>query len=693
MSDKITELSQIDLTKRFFASGRDDLLGEFYIPCLDQATRYDRAVGYLRSSVFALTGIPYSNFAQRGGKVRIICSPDLAPDDAAAIADGYERRSTVEAAMQRELDLILEHGFGTSVLTLLATLVAVGTLDVKIAVKQQGIFHSKVGIFHDDQNAVSFQGSANESWSAWTSGSNDETFDVFTTWSSDADAARVSAHQEYFDAVWDGKIDGTDVYDLPDAIRKSLLQYSHKDGLEGLTGGVIQQRPAASKMPKLYPHQEQALADWHANSCIGLLEHATGSGKTITALAAINEWMARQLPVVILVPSDLLLKQWARELRLHLAHHEPAVLFVGGPTGRSEWEMKLASFVGAGGGPRAVIATLQSASQSAFIDRINLAQDLLLVIDEAHRAGSDVARRVFEINAVARLGLSATPERFGDPEGTAAILDYFERVLEPVFTLTDAIREKRLTPYTYHVHYAHLTGEEQSQWDRLTLEIGKAYSQLRSASPPPDASARLQLLQIKRARIVKKAEAKTAIATNVIAKNYKTGESWLVYCEDQDQLGKVLAELKSRSLPAFEYHSSMDSDRAATMKYFEENGGIVVAIRCLDEGVDIPRVSHALILASSQNPREFIQRRGRVLRKYPHKLHAAIHDILALPSDEEGAGGGSGFLANEIARALLFARDGMNRATELKLARLARDMGIDIEKTSNEGSESDLSSQ
>ncbi len=684
-----SDLKALELPKAFFSSSSDDLLREFYVPCLSQARTYDRAVGYFRSSLLALAGIPYTQFAQKGGRARIVCSPDLTPDDVQAMLAGYDKREIIGASLKREMDLLLTRPQGQPILSLLATLIAVGALDIRVAVKRDGgIFHHKVGIFSDGTNEVSFVGSANESWSAWAPGANGESFDVFTNWSHDAE--RVRAHRDFFEETWAGEGSSIEVFDLPDAFRQGLLHFAHAEGVEAIPTFVVPiPERVRSAVPDLFDHQRDGLEDWRRNGYRGILEHATGSGKTITAIAAIDGWMTTGKPTLVLVPSDLLLQQWKRELATHLAHHDPAVLIVGGSSGRTRWAPLLRSFTSHDGDPRVVVATLQSASQPAFLENIESPESLLVVIDEVHRAGSQHFQKVLSIEAEARLGLSATPTRAGDPDGTARIFEYFERTLQPVFTLKDAIDAKRLTPYTYFVHMVELSKDEQEEWNHLTVKIGREYGKLNSESATAGSRERLKMLQIKRARVVKKAGGKSDIAVDVLTKEFRDGQSWLVYCEDQDQLGGVLARLKAAGLPAFEYHSSMESDRSATMRFYEQNGGIVVAIRCLDEGVDIPRISHALILASSRNPREFVQRRGRVLRKYPHKTIATIHDVLTTPSAEyAGTNAPAGILSPEIARALLFARDAKNKMTELDLLAYARKMGISVESM-DEGVEDD----
>lgn len=677
------KLRDVALRPAFYATSRSDLLTDFYVPCLNRAITYDRAVGFFRSSVLALTGVPFSTFAQRGGHARFVCSPDVTEPDAVSITEGYDARKVVDDALRTELEAVLSHPEGLESVTLLATLVAIGCVDIKVVLKKDGtgIFHHKLGVFGDaDSNQVSFLGSTNESWSGWSPAGNHESFEVFSSWE---EPARVTMHQQFFDSVWAGTEPELVVMDLPQAFREQLLEFGSDEGLGAIprfvsiaTGGRVQ----------LFEHQEEALADWVRNGRRGILEHATGSGKTITALEAIRSWISEGRPALVVVPSDLLVVQWAEESGRYLRGLDPAVLLIGGSRGEASWRESLSDFTRSDGGPRLTITTLQSARSSDFLARITDPADLLVVVDEVHTAGSRQSRAILTIDAPARLGLSATPERAGDEEGTEAILNYFERKLSPIFTLHDAITAGRLTPYTYHVHDVSLTEDEQEEWDELTKKISREVARNRGADGSLTSSNHLEWLFMQRARIVKKAAGKVPLARHVLSKQFEEDQAWLVYCDDQEQLGSVLEGLRADDIPAYDYHSQMVGDRAATMDFYRRRGGVMVAIRCLDEGIDIPRVSHALILASSRNTREFIQRRGRVLRTSPGKYSAEIHDVLAHPSPS-GAEHEASLVGPELSRAVLFARDAENRSTYLSLVQYARDLGVTVQAETNWGVE------
>lgn len=301
----------------------------------------------------------------------------------------------------------------------------------------------------------------------------------------------------------------------------------------------------------------------------------------------------------------------------------------------------------------------------------------MLVADEVHRLGAIGARSLLSIESSWRLGLSATPERAGDPIGTEAILTYFGGIIKPEFTLKDAVAAGRLAPYEYHTHTVHLTPEEEREWQTVSQKIRKMMAQASPDNPSfSDLDPHLKHLLIIRSRIARKASAKVSAGSEVVLNHFQTGESWLVYCDDSSQLFAVREYLRARGLASLEYRSEMASDRGATLNRYERLGGVLVAIKCLDEGVDIPSISHAVILASSRNPREFIQRRGRVLRLHADKTFAVIHDLLVEPPDPTDTDFGS-LVKGELGRAWEFADGAMNPSARLDLQRLAISWDID----------------
>lgn len=660
-----------------YESSAGDLVGSFYLPALARSRVYDRAAGYFGSSIFALVGLGMSDFCLRGGRVRLVCSPHLSSEDIAAIERGTELRAEVDAAVERDLKRLLADPRNLPSVELLATLVALEVLELRIAFPYfgQGLFHDKLGIFGDGTgNHVSFRGSSNETYSAWEATANHESFEVFCSWVGGVDAERVDRHRRYFQRLWDGELDKLVVLEIGEATRELLESCANPEGIEAALDSV--RRTIASDVPgtTIVPLEHQALAtdNWYAAGCRGIVDHVTGAGKTITALTIARRWLEERGPVVIFVPSLLLAGQWLREIHRVLQDPEIAVLRVDGETEGWHKELRTFSANGKQFGKRVVVATMASGASDRFLRRIDAGDHLLVIADEVHHVGSPVQQRILQIDAGGRLGLSATPERYGDPVGSTAIFDYFGQILPPPFTIADGIRVGRLVPYDYHITLVEMTEPEWEQWVLLSDRIAQAAAV--SASAPQDsesgaaARAKLQQLFIERARIKKQAANKPLLAAEIVARDYTEGNRWLVYCDDQAQLRSVIATLESQGIRSDEYHSAMQGARAETLDHFDRQGGVLVAIRCLDEGVDIPSVTHALILASSANRREFVQRRGRVLRTASGTKHSAtIHDVLVTAP---GHAARESVLPSELDRAAEFAATARNAAVRMQLARM-----------------------
>jgi superfamily II DNA or RNA helicase len=486
---------------------------------------------------------------------------------------------------------------------------------------------------------------------------------------------------------------------FPQAAKDVLANAASPDNWKRLVDEITEQiessekpvskNTAHARTPR--PHQRLALEQWNRNGRRGIFEHATGSGKTFTALCAIRDALEQNEVPLVLVPSELLLAQWLKEIREVLGDINPQLLVCGG--GHTEWrkDQLLSPWTRPkpSGNPRLVLSTLQTAATEEFRSRLRQGDHLFLVADEVHRIGSTENRKLLSVRSGPRLGLSATPRRAGDPEGTQALLDYFQGIVPPPFTLKDAI-PSALTPYFYYVHTIRLTPDEQDKWQELTKRLARYLTQAKGpGAGDPAASARLQQLLIDRARIVKAAHNKIQISVDLLSQQFQPGQRWIVYCDSQQQMRPITDALQERNLPAAQYHSAMTADKEQTLRVFESNGGILVSIRCLDEGVDIPSVSHALILASSQNPREFIQRRGRVLRKSPGKYVAYIHDVLVLPSAAADDGVGNSIIESELARAIEFGQWAENPSSITDLQRVALEFGLDVQILGEGGVEDD----
>jgi superfamily II DNA or RNA helicase len=691
----MTRLRDLDFSESYDKSV-DDIAADFYMPCMRAATQYDRISGYFSSAVFSISWPALRVFVKAGGRMRLICSPVFSGTDVSALQEGYRSLTDDElsAALISELRLLLDSERTSKPARALAGLIAARVVDIRIAVPvsrlgpgDRRLFHDKAGLFTDAAgDTVGFRGSMNETFLGLSSDGNLESIDVFPSWVDGRDSRRAQHARERFEAFWRNEVSTVDVRALPEGAAAAIRSAGPSDWEvlvdEILAESVVRAAAPAGSRP-LREHQVQALAAWELHDRQGLLEHATGSGKTYTAIQAIRTVLTDAGVAVVVVPSSLLLKQWHQELGYHLADMAPQILLAGdgNDTWRSDdllhpWTREASS-----GSPRVVIATMQTAASESFTVRLARNRKLLLVADEAHRLGSQGAQRILSIEAPWRLGLSATPVRAGDPEGTARVLEYFGGVLPPPYTLQDAIKDGVLTPYNYVIHEAPLNDAEQGSYDHLTRKIRIEAARSRDSDDGIAGSEKLRQMAIARARILKQASAKVPLAVRVLADHFQTGQRWLVYCDSVAQLRQTREALAACGLDSLEYHSAMTGDRGATLTELEINGGILVSVRCLDEGVDLPAVSHALILASSKNPREFIQRRGRILRRYAGKNLAFLHDAVVLPSadPERPALGNDRLLAGELYRVHEFGRSAANPQVLSRIDSLCIRYGVPIE--------------
>lgn len=684
-------MSLIDLALRNqYRSDRHDLLNDFYIPCLQQAETYDRAVGFFSSTSLTLAAQGLIAFVKTGGKMRLIASPHLSDEDIQAIEEGLkQRQEVVTNALLRELEQELEQVMQNR-LACLAWLLSKEILEIKLAVpcdiRRRGIYHEKLGIFTDGAgNQIVFTGSANESAPALTD--NFECIDVFRSWRI-GDDERIAEKVEDFQRLWNNQTPNLDVLEFPEAARRSLLKRCPeepptREPRVASSGGSYnyQENPWEAELPKqpagvpalppwlrLRPYQQQAIANWFANKGRGTLKMATGSGKTITALAiAARLYDEIQLQALIIIcPYRHLVQQWARECR-KFGITDPILAFES----VSQWQENLSNQlfnVRAGSQPfLTVITTNATLITPGFQSQLPyFPQKTLLVGDEAHNLGAEKLEAKLPRSVGLRLALSATPERYFDERGTERLLAYFGSVLEPEFTLKDAIAQGALVHYLYYPVLVELTEPEVENYLALTTRIGRALAM----GADLDDNEGLAALLNQRARLVGAAANKLKALEEIMRSRLHTRHT-LFYCGDglveedtseetQRQVAAV-ARLLGHDLGyrVNTYTAETTLEEREKLRNQFETGDLqgLVAIRCLDEGVDIPAIETAVILASSGNPRQFIQRRGRVLRPHPQKQRATIFDMIVLPPalGRESLELERNFLKKELTRFVEFA--------------------------------------
>jgi superfamily II DNA or RNA helicase len=645
-------------------------LENFYGPCLKQSIKYDRAVGYFRSTAYALTTSDILPFIENGGKIRLICSTEIPREDVEAIYEAYKNPD--QSISNNISQLITELNEQNDYPKVLASLIKFGHLDIKFIFNEDGIFHEKWGIFYDDNNNnIYFNGSYNETYSAWDHEKNQEVLSTLCSWKSDENRKDILSQINEFELYWENSQQGSITKSMNDDVKEELLSIAYNEEYELkfelikikekndkklLESSQIKlQKKEISLWDNAYDHQKKAIEEWKKNNKRGLIAHATGSGKTYTGILALNDHFKDYNYALVTIPSDILQQQWADEIKELL----PGVIVLKcGGSGRKDWRKKAEEILKIKNIEKTKIIFLAiniSAQDENFLNNLSNRNDLLLLSDEVHSIGSKKCSIILEKleNIPFKMGLSATPHRMGDQEGNLRIKNCFGGILQDcIFTIADGIRLGYLSKYNYHPFIVSLTAEESDEWDSLTKKIQK-----RLNYEGDERSEHTDMLIFRRSRLAKKAQGKYQISEDILRENWREGSRWLTFLEDQEQINELRQGLLNDNLPIIIYHSELDKDiKSAAMKKFKRQGGIILSIRCLDEGVDIPSASKALIVASSQNYRQFIQRRGRVLRRDGDKI-ADIYDILINPRPNVE----NNYIKKELQRSYIFAKDSENK--------------------------------
>ncbi len=635
-------LSDLDLIAVMDTS-EHDLTTELFMPLLSNSVRYDRGVGYFSSGWLRTNCEGMGAFASNGGKARWITSPILDEADWGALQAGDAARHDIvlRKVLQQNITS-LEDILKKDTLSALAWMVADEIITFRLALPQaklqQGDFHDKFGVFADTYgNQVSFNGSYNDSIQGTR---NYESIKVFYSWES-AFAPLVHKDAERFERIWNNFDPNVRVFDLPEAAKEQILRlrkgerpYAAPEWIRLRKLSEVKPayaRPTIPASVTLRDYQKEAIKAWFEHECQGLLEMATGTGKTITALAASVRLYEReeQLAVIISVPYQHLVDQWHSEAKLFgyrptLAYKSKASWLQALHHQIMEYNTGYRRFI-------SVITTHTTFSTKDFQDCIaHLKGPSLLIADEAHHLGAERSRLSYPQQVPFRLALSATPDRWFDDEGTEALRDYFGKTVFS-FSLEKAIGVS-LTPYYYYPHLVPLTDEELEQYQELSLKIARL-----SHQKDKQKQQALDMLLIRRARLMNNAENKLSVLAELIDQQENIKHT-LCYCspEQIDAVLRLLGLEKGLLVHRFTAEESTKERQQLLADFAEERLQILVAMKCLDEGVDVPNTNTAYIAASSGNPREFIQRRGRILRKAPGKEFSYIHDLITVPPSAIG---------------------------------------------------------
>ncbi len=587
-----------------------DLTSAFFIPLFSNSLRYDRGVGYFSSGWLRINCNGMVAFAKNGGKARWVTN-------VANLAETLNKDT----------------------LSALAWMVADEIITFKLALPydklDQGDFHDKFGIFVDTYgNQVSFNGSYNDSIQGTR---NYESIKIFCSWQP-AFADLVQDDIQRFERLWNNQDPNVRVFDLPEAAREEILRlrtterpYPEPEWVklrhirEAATTYSLSQ-PSIPASIVLRDYQQEAVEAWFEHECRGLLEMATGTGKTITALAASARLYERekQLAVIIAVPYQHLVDQWHEEAKAFgyrsiLAYKSKARWLNELNHQVMDYNRGYRNFI-------SVIVTHDTFSSSDFQKSIaGLKMPSLLIADEAHHLGAEQSRQSYPENIAYRLALSATPDRWFDDSGTLALRTYFGETIFS-FPLERAIGIC-LTPYYYYPYLVPLTEEELEKYQVLSEKLARLINR-----EDEKGQQALKMILIQRAELMNKAENKLRALSELVDKA-NIIQYTLFYCAagQIDDVVHMLAWDKGLRVHRFTAEESSQQRHLLLSKFTSGSLQGLVAMKCLDEGVDVPSTRTAFFLASSSNPREFIQRRGRILRSAKGKEFSVIHDLIAVP--------------------------------------------------------------
>ncbi|WP_019988805.1 DEAD/DEAH box helicase family protein [Rudanella lutea] len=657
----------------------------FYMEALVESTRLDLLLGYFSSSAIRVLALGFAKFISNGGRARLIINHILSQPDKEALLVGTSGGIAPNAFSTKDFQSLRQalDSYGHHFFSCLAWLIATERVQIR-AIRPKhgrGIAHYKSGILGDGRDKVKFRGSCNFTASGLLE--NLEELEIRTSWG--ANPTVFSSYEDEYERLFGGTADHAELIPFADIEAVILRDYGGKDLDELLTAEqqlIAQQakqvrnkthQKAVQRIlqkietylasprfpyesgPRLY--QQEAYQNWLENDCKGIFAMATGTGKTITSLNCVLNESAKTgtYQVVILVPTTVLVEQWTGECRRFNFRKVIAV------SGKSvEWPAQLGSittqlsfgvatsFV--------IIATYRSFTNSQFQTYFKrLPTTTVLVADEAHNIASpSVAKLLDGIHLQKRIGLSATPKRIYDPEGSEKMEAFFADK-EPYtysFPMERAIDEGILCPYYYYPKIVSLTQEEMVAYAEISAKLAKLYAR---AKGDEKASASVEMLLMQRKRIIHKAQNKLTtfekILSDIMTRHGRIDYT-LVYApegyyadseideeafaelSDENRIIDFYANIIRRVSPTttLTQYTSDSADKDLTLKQFEQGQiNALLSMKCLDEGVDIPRTEQAIFCSSTGNPRQFIQRRGRILRQHPAKSFAYIYDMVVIP--------------------------------------------------------------
>ena len=665
----------------------DPLTEDILIPGFQAARSVDCMVGFFTSDVLASLApglATYINTTENS--FRLIVSPLLRSEDLGAIEAGVRSTEEIAGRILEQLiiteDLIQQH-----TLRCLSWLLRENRIEIRVALMKDALFHPKVWLFEDEDNTIAAHGSCNVTYSGIRK--NIEQIAISCSWQDPNQRYITNKLRYQFDRLWNNREDICVVITMPEAIRQRILHTygSQSPPTEDDLRGFYERATRISEEPEPYQlidlherkfhipdylryedgpfgHQGKAVAAWCKSGYRGILEMATGSGKTITAMICAYRLYESDKPLLIVVsaPYVPLIEQWCDEI-VPFGLDPINLTRAGSKTRRAGILQNLNRRLRTGlSDVEAVVVshdTLCSSEFCAAVERFDCTR--LLIGDEVHNLGRssfiNLPPEFFE----RRLGLSATPIRQYDREGTDALLKFFRTVVFQ-YTLEAAIGNC-LVEYDYYVHPVYLTETEMDEWFELTRKI--KLNAWRAEEDEPDDYL-LKLFRERRALLETASNKLPTLEALLDKENSTTLQHTLIYTSDKGpaQLEQVNQLLHDRNILFHQLTAEETANRDRTKEIISafKNGDLQVltAKRVLDEGVNIPEICTAFILASTTVERQWVQRRGRLLRTCNaiDKSHSVVHDFLALPRGmEDGLDPEArSLVGSELRRVLEFAR-------------------------------------
>lgn len=649
--------------KSSYETGEDDLVDSFYIPVLENAIQYDRIAGFFSSSSLAIASKGLAGLIKNKGKMRLIACPQLQSNDVEIIKQVCEgENSLLEENLINSISSMKDE-FENNHVKALGWMLSKGFLEIKIAIpiktsmyafsntSNKGIFHQKVGLLKDREgNEISFSGSINETALGWID--NIEEFKVFKSWIPEQNNYLLDDIKK-FNEFWNNKRKNVKVIELPDAVKDNLVKKSNDFDINTIDLKMYKKIKKSKKIKDelgLFFYQKDAINKWKDNNYKLLFQMATGTGKTRTAIGCITEALniSNKLLIIVSCPQGTLSLQWKREIdELDLGINYSEIIDGTNKKWRDSLDEILLK-ISIGYYDTAIIYTTHiTCSKKEFIERINNRKNKIKTIfigDEVHGLGATKTRLGLLEEYEYRVGLSATPSRWFDESGTYLLEEYFGNenfefsIADALSTINPLTGKTFLVNYYYYIEFVKLTDDEIQGYKKLSLDIKKLNLCKKKSE---EYAERIERLLFKRANIIKNAENKYAKLQEILYRMDNIED--LIIFVSSEQLNNVLKILSNMKIPAHRLtqnegtvsninYGGLTEREYIINKFKDKQYKVLVAIKCLDEGIDIPSASKAILMANSTNPREYVQRIGRVIRQSKNKKNATIYDISIEPS-------------------------------------------------------------